>query len=452
MTIKSFLASLFYLTTIVSTAQSTVIKATSNKVSIKDGLKFSKDSWTLSPESKPDVYTTTASGKKKITFYTDLDSISFNVQPGKTYNFVILLNGKDSCQTQIKALKEVKAANFSKAYIEKNKGQFNFEIPEVQELVHIIIALTPRGIADNNMVNHESDYYKEVMEHFGPYKTDPIITEFEKMINGNYSHVKMDACGFYFDGTKIKKDKMYDRLNWSLKNFIEPHLQELQEFAKKTGFRAFYRSHQPYYASLIQLINTQIPIPQQWSWLEKNFPLKYDNYRITFSPLTNGSHSTNHFETGNFKQTVMFISGPIEKPVVNEKVTEGLMSRVVFTEIDHNYVNPVSDQYLAAIDKAFAKKEIWAKKGGPADSYSSLYSIFNEYMTWAVFTLYASEHYNAADFKLINEDVEKRMTGIRGFSNFKKFNEKMLELYKSKPKNAGIATLYPAILEWSLKN
>lgn len=452
MNIKSFLTALFCLTAMLSIAQSPIIKATSKKVSIKDGPKFSRDSWTLSPEYNPDVYTTTATGKKKITFYTDLDSISFTVQPGKAYNFVIVLNAKDSCKTQIKVLKEVKAANFSKAYIRKNKGQFNFEIPEVQELVHIIIALTPRGIADNNMVNHESGYYKEVMEHFGPYKTDTIIAEFEKMIKGNYSHVKMDACGFYFEGTTIKKDKVYDRLNWSSKNFIEPYVKELQEFAERTGFRAFYKAHQPYYTSLIQLINTQIPIQQQWSWLEKNFPLKYDNYRITFSPLANGAHSTNHFETGDFKQTVMFISGPIEKPVVNEKVTEGLMTRVVFTEIDHNYVNPISDQYLAAIDNAFANREIWAKKGGPADSYSSLYSVFNEYMTWAVFTLYASEHYNAEDFKLINEDVEKRMTGVRGFSNFKKFNEKMLELYRNKPKTAGIATLYPAILEWSLGN
>jgi len=452
MNIKSFLTFLFCLTAILSIAQSPIIKATSKKVSIKDGSKFSKDSWTLSPEYNPDIYTTTASGKKKITFYTDLDSISFNVLPGKTYNFVIVLNDKDSFNTQIKVLKEVKAAHFSKAYIRKNKGQFNFEVPEVQELVHIIIALTPKGITDNNMVNHESDYYKEVMAHFGPYKTDSIIAEFEKMIKGNYSHVKMDACGFYFDDTKIKKDKMYDRLNWTSKNFIEPHVKELQEFAEKTGFRAFYKSHQPYYASLIKLINTQIPILQQWSWLEKNFPLKYDNYRITFSPLVNGGHSTNHFEMGDFKQTVMFISGPIEKTIVNEKVTEGLMSRVVFTEIDHNYVNPISDQYLAAIDHAFANREIWAKKGGPADSYSSLYSVFNEYMTWAVFTLYASDHYNTEDFKRINEDVEKRMTDIRGFSNFRKFNEKMLELYKSKPKTAGIATLYPAILEWSSGN
>jgi carboxyl-terminal processing protease len=84
-----------------------IIKATSDKVSIQDGDNLSKDSWTLAPAAKPDVYETTLTkGKtKKVTFITDLDKISFDVEVGKKYDFIIQ-NGNNLCYTQI-AVKEL---------------------------------------------------------------------------------------------------------------------------------------------------------------------------------------------------------------------------------------------------------------------------------------------------------------------------------------------------------
>ncbi|HEY4194041.1 MAG TPA: hypothetical protein VGM63_00780 [Mucilaginibacter sp.] len=79
-----------------------VIKATSKRVSIKDGNLLSKNSWSLSPSARPDIYTAERTRKTKwVTFYTDIDSIRVKVKPGTRYNFVILFNGKDSCYTQI---------------------------------------------------------------------------------------------------------------------------------------------------------------------------------------------------------------------------------------------------------------------------------------------------------------------------------------------------------------
>ena len=77
-----------------------VIKANSITVDIRDGNVLNKDTWSISPKIKPDVYET-ANKNKKVTFYTDLDSISFIVKPNKKYNFIILLNNKDSALTQI---------------------------------------------------------------------------------------------------------------------------------------------------------------------------------------------------------------------------------------------------------------------------------------------------------------------------------------------------------------
>lgn len=75
-----------------------IIRATSKIVDIRDGDDFKKATWTISPDLKPDIYQT---NNKNVTFYTDTDSITFKVKPNQKYNFIILLNGKDSAYTQI---------------------------------------------------------------------------------------------------------------------------------------------------------------------------------------------------------------------------------------------------------------------------------------------------------------------------------------------------------------
>lgn len=78
--------------------KSQLIKANSLQVDIKVDDNLIKNAWTIVPETNPDIYTTSA---KKVTFYTDIDSISFDVKSNEQYDFVILLNGKDSANTRI---------------------------------------------------------------------------------------------------------------------------------------------------------------------------------------------------------------------------------------------------------------------------------------------------------------------------------------------------------------
>ncbi len=79
-----------------------VIHATSAKASILDGSK--KVGWGLDPKLKLDIYYVNVPLKRhKVTFKTDQDKISFNIKYGEKYDFVVLLNGKDSCFTRILA-------------------------------------------------------------------------------------------------------------------------------------------------------------------------------------------------------------------------------------------------------------------------------------------------------------------------------------------------------------
>ena len=95
------------------------IKANSSLVDIKDGNKLNKGSWTIAPESNPDIFTTS---NKEVIFYTDIDSIKIKVKQKLNWkhDFMILLNGKDSAYTQVQykrsylsILKEAKNYNQS---------------------------------------------------------------------------------------------------------------------------------------------------------------------------------------------------------------------------------------------------------------------------------------------------------------------------------------------------
>ena len=78
-----------------------LIHATSDLVNIRDGKDLTIGEWSIAPEAKPDIYTSNKIGEW-VTFITDLDSISFQIQADSVYDFIILLNGKDSAFTQIK--------------------------------------------------------------------------------------------------------------------------------------------------------------------------------------------------------------------------------------------------------------------------------------------------------------------------------------------------------------
>jgi hypothetical protein len=93
-------ATLFVQNLVAQNEKLPIIKANSIMVDIKDDDALEKGAWRIVPEEELDVYMTSA---KKVTFYTDIDSISFEINPEvETYDFIILLNEKDTARTQIK--------------------------------------------------------------------------------------------------------------------------------------------------------------------------------------------------------------------------------------------------------------------------------------------------------------------------------------------------------------
>ncbi len=90
-----------------------VIRAISKKALIIEGDE-DRYNWNLSPKTRPDVHTITKSPQPKwVKFYTDIDSIKVKLKPGEKFDFIVLLNEKDSCYTRIES---PAVKNYAKQY------------------------------------------------------------------------------------------------------------------------------------------------------------------------------------------------------------------------------------------------------------------------------------------------------------------------------------------------
>lgn len=157
------------------------IKATSKMVNIRDGERFFENAWTISPDIQPDVYSS-ENATKKVTFYTDIDSIVFDVEPDRTYDFIILLNETDTAWTQIQMepsklqiLKKAAAYNLNDErqvpawtylpaedpYLKKLRKEFNLDQvagdgDEISQIKNLLYWVHDAVRHDGNSYNPES--------------------------------------------------------------------------------------------------------------------------------------------------------------------------------------------------------------------------------------------------------------------------------------------------------
>ena len=407
--------------------------------------------WSIMPEIGLDVFPVVVEKGQtaNVTFSTDEGSLSFQIKPNEKKTFIVLLSG-DTAMTQIRAV--APAAQYTKSYIKENRGKWSVEVVPAQELLQVIFAITPTGIADvkSFIINHDTTaYYLEVLEKFLPFRDEPIVEKIDAQLkSGQYINLKANACAMEMDENgRIVKSPIFDRMSGAV-NPLDSLLDELNEFSKKTDFPNFYRQHKDFYDSLIQWHESAVPTKVQWDWLEAQFPgTTYDHYRITFSPLVKGNHSTVRFNNNGFKQAIMFIRPPYRVSGVSEKVSNGLITRFVFTEIDHNYVNPESDKHLNRINQLFADRNKWTN-GGESKGYNSAYTVFNEYMTWSVYLVYCYDKYSKEDYEQISDRIIPYVSGRRGFSKFAEFHGQLLSLYQNR-RSSTLSQLYPALLDWA---
>jgi hypothetical protein len=329
-------------------------------------------------------------------------------------------------------------------------GRIRVLIPEVYELANVVLAMTDFGLNDTNAILRQGTYYQDVRSRFDGVRSQPFMKDLQLEKDDpvrHYYELRENSFAYGFDGNRIVRGERYPVL-WT-PNLFRERLEEVQAFADASGFRAFYAEHQPYYATTIQRYRDIAQIETMIAWMETEFEDAYDRYTVVLSPLVYGSHSANWQRTRLGREGLMFVAGPDVDGGVSLTLGErkAIVQRIVLTEVDHLFVNPVSDRYASQIRTAFSDRAKWTTD--TSSFYESPLAVFNEYMTWAVFTLWIESHAPAEDFERIVSRMEQQMEGSRRFIRFKAFNRALLALYRARTPGTTIADLYPQIVEWA---
>jgi hypothetical protein len=442
-----------------------LIKSSVDTITIQDGTTIRKNAWRLAPEAKPDVYEAQLIAGKthKVTFSSDIDSISFDVEEGKKYDFIIQ-KGETMCYTQIVGKRFVPAAVFNKKYQAANRGKISVEIPEVYELVNVAIAMTPTGIADKNLVYQNSDYYRNVRSWFDKYHGHPLLSALDEELkknSGNYFRLKMNGYAFEYDEKgRIVQSKVYDRTGWGNTNDLRPFLTQLQSFSDETNFREFFKQNRKTYDEQVVFYRETANIAEMKRWLDKNFPASndYNYYKIIFSPLVAYNQSSNWLESNGFKELQPHVNFPypqdlarFTKDGLSEEAQVVFRGNIVFTEINHGYINPEAEKYGERVVKAVSERDHWVAKRMGSDYYPGP-ATFNEYMNWALVSLRIVDYVPAAEQDKLIASIDRMMTTSRGFPQFEKFDKFLVDLYKNRKEGTTVADLYPQIIEWFEKN
>ena len=167
--------------------------------------------------------------------------------------------------------------------------------------------------------------------------------------------------------------------------------------------------------------------------------------------MTGGFHNTMSFEgiTPGFQQALMFVSAP---PMNIEGLTDSVAvrvksgySRVVFTEIDHNYVNPLAENYRDRIYQAIPNYKDWnLEKQG----YNNAMNTFLEYMTWGIYSLFALEQFEGWEYDYAVSRVENMMADYRGFHRFPAFNQELINYHRQSANPKDMDALFVHMLDW----
>jgi hypothetical protein len=455
------LAILIHLLLAPSTSSSDlrVVESGAERVSIRVDDRLAS-SWILTPELAPDEYLADIVNDEPavVSFITDVDSIDCLISVGDTCEFVIRWNGQD-CWTRVVGRRFIPAASFDAVYRGERRGRIFVSVPEVYELVNVAIALTSTGRSDPNLVYQNSAYYTTVMDYFGSFGDHELVQAFGEVIDGTsgYYDLKMNAFAFEFDDTgRIVSRREFDRTGFrnQRENRLRPYLALMQSFAEDTHFRDFYSENRDVYERQVACLRDSLDLGGMRRWLDENFPSgsDYDTYNIVFSPLVAYNQSTTWFESNGFRELQPHVNFPYVRDLARleplstetELVYRG---NIVFTELNHGYINPVGDRYGAEIAAATSDRNLWVDADRGAEYYGGR-GLFLEYLNWGLVSLRISDLVALEEQEKLIQAVEASMTDRRGFPRFAEFDQFLLELYRNRDEGETLEDLYPRIIIW----
>ena len=325
-----------------------------------------------------------------------------------------------------------------------SQSKVKVEMTESYELSNIILALTQYGRTDRWDVQKVTPYYDEVLKYFEPVKNHPLLdsVNYSRKEWKSFLGFRTDMYAFSFDKDGIlKRDYPFNSFG---PQEVDKNIDLINDFVAKSNYRKFYNDHLGFYNNIVSNYKEFYFLNSSKKFLDKIAKKPKDdikkNYIIAVSPLVGGQNCHRDIDS---LTTVDFPN--ISRDLILGKLENDLTTRVVenhsiFTEMDHGYVNPISDKHAKLVAEYFNFKK-WDKESG----YLGVNS-FNEYMTWAVYDLFIKENFpKYADSISLQWQYQN---ASRGFIAQNIFSDKLMELYFSKRGNKKLESLYKPLLTW----
>lgn len=371
------------------------------------------------------------------------------LQPGEPIDFTIRHEGRDA----VLVLSYLEPqANFPLTYRQAHAGLIDVEIPRAYEMVNVALALTRASRAEQGLVA-SSPYADKVRTRFAALADHPFIVALDAKLaedRQSYHLLKMNGAAFDLaDDNSITRSPFYRSIGWG-GNTLLPLQDQMQDFANRANFVQFYAEHADLYAQQIDFMRNALAAEDMLSWLGSEFPdvAPYDYTRILFSPLVGDNQSVARFDDDGFRELQPHVNFPYPSSADSgfspdaERIWRGL---ILFTELNHGFINPTADEFTDEIAAAMPDKSIWAS-GETAIGYRDGNGIFDEMMNWALVSVRAQDELPSKQAALIAERVARMMVKNRGFIRFVPFQERLLTMAVARRQDVSIAALYPQIV------
>lgn len=204
-----------------------------------------------------------------------------------------------------------------------------------------------------------SDYEKQVLAHFGPYKGHPAVVKLQQFKGQVYPD--LTELGFCFDDSPNPQLAIPDSSDWYKlygKAEVVEYLKQCKDFAIQSNFRQFYSAHASSYLSwgtaIGQGIRKDNLLEKLHGFYKSGAPPRF---YICLDPLNGwGAHATPHpesfnpFYTGVKAYTVGFSSKTSDSTQTPVFPYGDYATNLVWHEGGHIYLQEVFTRHKSQID------------------------------------------------------------------------------------------------------
>ncbi|NIM16487.1 MAG: DUF4932 domain-containing protein [Candidatus Aminicenantes bacterium] len=300
-------------------------------------------------------------------------------------------------------------------------------------------------LSDYDLINtFEFPYKHDIKNHFSAYKGHPAVKGFAEMRAQGFSFDAPPTAVLHLSNPPELKinppftDYLIQRAGGKEK--LEPFVKNLRDFARKTQFIAFFKSHHRTYSQTVERVKKKLEAVDYIGILKKYYGMKQRSYNIILVPLFKGNYVPRvKHKDGNFD--VFNIVSPLGiKNGLPEFGTVKYFKHLAWHEFSHSFVNPIQHQYQQQIDSFSSLFAPIAKKM-KQQAYDDWRITVNEHIVRAVTThlSYMTKGKEAGDQAL-------RYEKQRGFLYVEPLCKK-LEIYEAKrDKYPKLTDFYPEFI------